>query len=191
MAVFIIFPKFIFPTFQYPLSKRICKRLSGVVAFIIKLYCEYESRVRPCHCAAALHSLTRRADINRAHAFTYMYLGRRYKGVSKQLCVYHLYRNVFLAQTCNRSHFFSAFQTPKPPNQNSFIIMFIICKNHPESRLETLILHQKSDDKRTLWCSWVCIIMTEAFSDISPGTYFYSVVSGCSKKFRNNGLTYS
>ena len=33
--------------------------------------------------------------------------------------------------------------------QNSFA--FIICKNHPESRLETLILHQKSDDKRTLF----------------------------------------
>ena len=30
----------------------------------------------------------------------------------------------------------------KPPNQNSFA--FIICKNHPESRLETLILRQKS-----------------------------------------------
>ena len=33
------------------------------------------------------------------------------------------------------------------PNQNSFA--FIICKNHRESRLETLILRQKCDDKRT------------------------------------------
>ena len=54
-------------TFQYPLSKRVCKRLpkhvSRVVAFIIELYREYESRGRPCHCAAALCSLTRGAEI--------------------------------------------------------------------------------------------------------------------------------
>ena len=37
--------------------------LSRVVAFIIELYREYESRGRPCHCAAALRSLTRRAEI--------------------------------------------------------------------------------------------------------------------------------
>ena len=39
-----------------------------------------------------------------------------FKGVSKQLCVYHLYRNVFLAQTRIRSPFFprlrKAFLTP-------------------------------------------------------------------------------
>ena len=57
----------------------------------------------------------------------------------------YLYRNMFLAQTRFRSHFFSAFLTP---NQNSFAL--IICKDHPESRLETSILRQKSDDKRTL-----------------------------------------
>ena len=54
-------------TFQYPLSTRVCnclsKRLFRVVASIIELYCEYESRGRPCHCAAALRSLTRRAEI--------------------------------------------------------------------------------------------------------------------------------
>ena len=44
---------------------------------------------------------------------------------------------------------FSAFQkgVSNPLIKNSFA--FIICKNHPESRLETLILRQKSDDKRT------------------------------------------
>ena len=62
MAVFVIFPKSR-NVFQYPLSKRVCKRLSQVVAFIIELYHEYESRGRPCHCAAALRSLTRRAEI--------------------------------------------------------------------------------------------------------------------------------
>ena len=66
MAVFIIFPKSR-NTFQYPLSKRVCKRLmkrlSRVVAFIIELYREHESRRRHCHCAAALRSLTRRAEI--------------------------------------------------------------------------------------------------------------------------------
>ena len=29
----------------------------------------------------------------------------RYKRLSKRLCIYHLYRNVFLAQTCYRSPF--------------------------------------------------------------------------------------
>ena len=33
-----------------------------------------------------------------------------FKGVSKQLCVYHLFRSVFLSQTRIRSPFFSAFQ---------------------------------------------------------------------------------
>ena len=54
-------------TFQYPLSKRVCKRLSKrlfrVAAFIIELYREYESGGRPCHCAAALRSLTRGTEI--------------------------------------------------------------------------------------------------------------------------------
>ena len=54
-------------TFQYPLSKRACKclpkRVSGVVAFIIELYLEYESRGMPCHCAAAVRSLTCEAEI--------------------------------------------------------------------------------------------------------------------------------
>ena len=58
----------------------------------------------------------------------------------------------FVAQTRIRSHYFSAFQkgVSNPlglSTQNSFA--FIICKNHPQSRLETLILHKKSDDKRT------------------------------------------
>ena len=48
MAVFIIFPK-LENTFQYPLSKRVCKRLqkhlSQVVAFIIELYGWYSRRV--------------------------------------------------------------------------------------------------------------------------------------------------
>ena len=66
LAMFIIISKSR-NTFQYPLSKRVCKRLSKrvsrVVAFIIELYREYESRGRPCHCAAALRSLTRGAEI--------------------------------------------------------------------------------------------------------------------------------
>ena len=45
--------------------------------------------------------------------------GTHCKGVSKQLCVYHLYRNVFLAQTRIRSHlgciflFRNSFQYPQ------------------------------------------------------------------------------
>ena len=43
--------------------QNVCKRLSGVVAFIIEFDREYESRGRPRHCAAALRSLIRRAEI--------------------------------------------------------------------------------------------------------------------------------
>ena len=89
MAVFIIFPKSR-NTFQNPLSKRVCKRLSRVVAFIIEIYREYQSRGRHCHCAAAWRSLTRR--------------------MSRDAFIISIYRNVFLAQTRIRSHFFPAFQ---------------------------------------------------------------------------------
>ena len=65
-----------------------------------------------------------------------------FKRVSKQLCVYLLYRSVFLAQTRFRSPFFprlrNAFLTH---NQNSFA--FIICKNHPESRFESRFYARK------------------------------------------------
>ena len=46
---------------QYPLAKRICKRLSQVVAFINRSLSidEYESLGRLCHCAAALRSVIR------------------------------------------------------------------------------------------------------------------------------------
>ena len=115
----------------------------------------YKSRGRHCHCAAELRSLTRRADIIKLYRHTPL---RRsvgdIKGVSKLLCVYHLYRNVFLAQTRIRLHFFWRFRKVfVTPNQNSFAFN-IICKNHPESRLETLILRQKSDDKHTLRCTF-------------------------------------
>ena len=84
-------------SFQYPLSKRVCKRLSKrlsrVVAFIIDLSV---SRVRVSRKALSLRSC-----IAQFHPF---------KGVSKQLCVYHLYRNVFLAKTRIRSPFFRRFR---------------------------------------------------------------------------------
>ena len=38
------------------------------------------------------------------HCFRVLFSGTQCKGVSKQFCVYHLYRNVFLAQTRFRSH---------------------------------------------------------------------------------------
>ena len=111
LAVFIIFPKSR-NTFQYPLSKRVCKRLpkrlSRVVAFIIELYREYESRGRPCHCAAALRMFYPWSRDHVGHPHLRRSVGD-IKGVSKQLCVYHLYRNVFLAQTRIRSHFFRRF----------------------------------------------------------------------------------
>ena len=58
-------------------------------------YREYESRGRLCHCGAALRNFIQNTA---------------FKGVSKQLSVYHLYRSVFLAQTRIRSPFFSTFQ---------------------------------------------------------------------------------
>ena len=60
---------------------------------------------------------------------------------------------VFMIVPMLETRFNTHYQTRKKkafltPNQNTFA--FIICKNHPESRLETLILRQKCDDKRTL-----------------------------------------
>ena len=84
-------------SFQYPQSKRVSKRLSRVVAFIIDLSV---SRVRVARKALSLRSCI--AQFHPKH--------NAFKGVSKQLCVYHLYRNVFLAQTRIRSPFFPRFR---------------------------------------------------------------------------------
>ena len=77
-------------SFQYPQSnrdsKRVSKRLSRVVAFIIDLSV---SRVRGMPRMLSLRSCI--AQFHPKH--------NAFKGVSKQLCVYHLYRSVFLAQT--------------------------------------------------------------------------------------------
>ena len=62
LAVYIIFPKGR-NTFQYPISKRVYKRLSRrVVAFIIELYIASEEGLVTAW-SAALRSLTRRAEI--------------------------------------------------------------------------------------------------------------------------------
>ena len=103
-----------------PLSKRVCKRLlkrvSRVVAFIIELYREYESRGRPCHCAENHNRAPLRRLVGDINAFqnnfafiisteTGFWLKRVSdrtfsafrKGVSnpliKQLCVYHLQKS--------------------------------------------------------------------------------------------------
>ena len=62
--------------YQNAHANALAKRLSRVVAFIIELYREYESRGRPCHCAAALRSLNRRAEIMfRARVYAYKSVG--------------------------------------------------------------------------------------------------------------------
>ena len=94
-------------SFQYPQSnrdsKRVSKRLSRVVAFIIDLSV---SRVRGMPGMLSLRSCI--AQFHPKH--------NAFKRVSKQLCVYLLYRSVFLAQTRFRSPFFprlrNAFLTP-------------------------------------------------------------------------------
>ena len=90
-------------SFQYPQSnrdsKRVSKRLSRVVAFIIDFSV---SRVRITRKALSLRSCI--AQFHPKH--------NAFKGVSKQLCVYHLYRSVFLAQTRNQIALFSAFLNP-------------------------------------------------------------------------------
>ena len=88
-------------SFQYPQSnrdsKRVSKRLSRVVAFIIDLSV---SRVRGMPGMLSLRSCI--AQFHPKH--------NAFKGVLKQLGVYLLYRNVFLAQSRIRSPFFPAFQ---------------------------------------------------------------------------------
>ena len=94
-------------SFQYPQSnrdsKRVSKRLSRVVVFIIDLSV---SRVRGMPGMLSLRSCI--AQFHPKH--------NAFKRVSKQLCVYQLYRSVFLAQTRFRSPFFprlrKAFLTP-------------------------------------------------------------------------------
>ena len=94
-------------SFQYPQSnrdsKRVSKRFSRVVAFIIDLSV---SRVRGMPGMLSLRSCI--AQFHPKH--------NAFKLVSKQLSVYLLYRSVFLAQTRFRSPFFprlrNAFLTP-------------------------------------------------------------------------------
>ena len=85
-------------SFQYPQSnrdsKRVSKRLSRVVAFIIDLSVSRVWNRQECFVTAELHC----AQFHPKH--------NAFKGVSKQRCVYHLYRSVFLAQTRFRSPFF-------------------------------------------------------------------------------------
>ena len=55
-----------------------------------------------------------------------------------------------------RSHFFQRFRKvflPPPPPWSKQLCVYHL-QNHPESRLDILILRQKSDDKRTLWYTW-------------------------------------
>ena len=96
-----VFSSFNRNSFQYPQSyrdsKRVSKRLSRVVAFIIDFSV---SRVRVTRKALSLRSCI--AQFHPKH--------NAFKGVSKQLCVYHLYRSVFLAQTRIRSPFFPRFR---------------------------------------------------------------------------------
>ena len=88
-------------SFQYPQSnrdsRRVSKRLSRVVAFIIDLSV---SRVWLARNVLSLGSCMAQFHPN----------NNAFKGVSKQLCVYHLYRSVFLAQTRIRSPFFPRFR---------------------------------------------------------------------------------
>ena len=100
----------------------------------------------------------------RAHAFTLV--GQRYKGISKQLCIYHLYRNVFLAQTLIRSHYFRHFK-------KAFLTLLCIyhLQKSPWSRLETLILRQKSDDKRTHKYTFILILLSWEYCSINMSDY--------------------
>ena len=89
-------------SFQYPQSKHYSKRVSKRP---FSSCCVYHRSLsiastslygRLCHCGAALRNFIR----NTMH----------FKAFQNRLCVYHLYRNVFLAQTRIRSPFFPAFQ---------------------------------------------------------------------------------
>ena len=145
-TVFIIFPKST-NTFQYPLSKRVYKRLSKHLSRVCYIYHRTLSRVRVERKALSLRSL---------HCAVWPCImlgtrGRRYKGVQSfktTLRLSSLQKRCFWVKRVSDHNFFGVSERRfLPPNQNSFA--FIICKNHPESRLETLILHQKCDDKRT------------------------------------------
>ena len=64
----------------------------------------------PCHCAAALRSSTRRAEMHVGHMPLRRSVGDI--GVSKQLCVYHLYLQKHVSvSNAYQIVLFSAFQT--------------------------------------------------------------------------------
>ena len=145
-AVFIIFPKSR-NTFQYPLSNRVCKRLSKRI-----------SRVEHCVYHRSLASTSREEGLVTAQLHcavwsvdTCLYVGRSVgdiKAFQNNFAFISYLQKRVSGWNAYQIALFPAFQkgvsNPLGPNQNSFA--FIICKNHPESRLETLILHQKSDD---------------------------------------------
>ena len=80
------------------------------------------------------------------HCFRVLFLffsGTHCKGVSKQLCVYHLYINVFLAQTRIRSHlgciflFRNSFQYPQSNRDSKRVSNRLGVRLSPFPRVDT------------------------------------------------------
>ena len=144
--------------FQYPLSKRIktttCKTPSETL--FSSCNCVY-------HQTLSWVQVERKAlSLRRLHCTVWLMeqrscrarLLRRSVGdikrVSKRLCVYHLYRNVF------QIALFLAFQKGVSNPLIKTALRLSSAKITPDSCLETLILCQKCDDKHThtVWSNY-------------------------------------
>ena len=96
----------------------------------ISQYREYGSPGMFCHCGAALRNFIRNTMHLKAFQNSFAFITS-------------IYRNVILAQTRIRSPFFPRFRKAFLTPQSKQLCVYHLKKNHPESRLETLILHQK------------------------------------------------
>ena len=103
------------------------------------------------------------------HCFRVLFFsssGTHCKGVSKQLCVYHLYRNVFLAQTRIRSHLGCIFPfrklvsrpTIKSRFETRFEMPFSSCRVYHRSLSIASMARQE------------CFVTAELHCAISPET---------------------
>ena len=90
------------------------------------------------------------------HCFRVLFFsGTHCKGVSKQLCVYHLYRNVFLAQTRIRLHLgcISSLETRfNTYNQNAFRNAFLELL-----RLSSISQYREYEECQECWSLRSCI----------------------------------
>ena len=131
-------------TFQYPLSKRVYMQTPSEMRF--SSCCVYHwtlSRVR-----VERKALSLRSCIAQFYPWSRDHVGRA--PLRRSVGDINTFQNESCVSKAFQITLFLVFQRGiSNPLIKTALRFNIICKNHPESRLETLILRQKCDDKRT------------------------------------------